>query len=76
MDKLIMLVFLFFATNLDVAYPIIWKKLSKQFETDFKGTGDRRYKLDSIPEKCEEIKKCKRYYKIFKVCTKIEKCTQ
>ena len=75
MGKPLMLVFLLFAANLDAAYPTTPNKISKQFETDFKGTVDQQYRAESIPGKCDEMKICKLYYNIFRVCREIEKCT-
>ena len=85
MDKLLF-VFLLFIANLGVAFPIIQDRISAQSRTarnynqettETKETTikNRHEKIDSIPETCKDIEICKLYYKIFRFCKKIRKCT-
>ena len=76
MDKLLVFVLMLFATILAIAYPNVPKRISGELKIDFKGIGNNRpTRVDSIPGKCEEIEICKLYGN-FKVCKKMQKCTQ
>ena len=77
MGKFLVFLVMLFATNLAVTYPSTPKRISWQLEIDFKGNDNKRpTRVDSIPGKCEETEICELLYGIFRVCKKIEKCTQ
>ena len=65
-------VVLLFYANLAVAHPIMLKRISGQLKTGFETIG----RVDSIPGKCEEIEICELIHNVFRLCKKIDKCTQ
>ena len=76
MDKLLVFVVMLLATNLAAGHPFMPKKISGSLEADFKGTDiNIPTRVDSIHGKCKETEICQ-LFGIFRVCKKIEKCTQ